>query len=537
MATADNAEMAQKAWFRERHSCVQQIMSALAEIASTSLSQSTIEAHIQMLLNMICNMLRSIEAGKSMLQVAFSSTKANSRLLTADFANSLTAIVPHLKRTGSQLSSPVQSSIGTVEEGLFWTLWVLLVCLFEAYSRAKGSQGCSGHSEPEPFNPPLLAAFNILLDWLLSMTRSPAWRRMRPSHGSRLRNDDLIVILGMVSDSFLSLDNVQPNVIASNLASLPVNLLSMICSIVSEQFGNAPLLLSPATLPAHGTATVYHLALRMPDPGESRLHSFLLNSLTQVVSRLQNADKDCSSSGHFACLMKPAVLQCCKTILLIVPYGSPKIDQQFMRRSVGGMQDLLNFALEDAQPWLVGPLTDLDRSSGSDLNQACLPAHAIPCANKQALRTDKRVLHALGGYIGVDKNLARICYQVQELIIRSWKESMKRCPVDKDLASEMAEAVVGLGRQCMLHMLQLMQAQSQGRSHQRKDLQIDPGATTEHERKNREQPSNSSKASSQIAQYPGLELACMPTVSRLAFATSSFLAFARQNNTPIEIGE
>lgn len=506
---------------------MQQTTSAMTEIANTSLSQSTMQAHIQMLQSMSLNMLTHTNPSNSVPLVAYSSTRANCSSMIADFVHFLTAIVPQLERMGSRLSSPVRSSIGTSEERLFWELWRLLANLSQAFHMVSGMLEC-----PQPFNPPLLSAFYKLLQWLLPMTRSSAWMKMRSRHGSNRRNCDLVTILGTISESLLSLNDFQPNVVASNLGSLPVKSLPMICSIVSEQFGNAPLLLSPATPLAHSAASVYSTGLWMQKPSDSYMRTILFESLTRVIFRLVKADKGCDHHGHFSCLMNPAVLQCCKTILLIVPYGSPKIDKQYMRYSVECMQELLLFALEDAQPWLVGPLSALDRPSEFHLGQACLPAHAIPCVSRQAMHTDMRVLHVLGSYVGADKLSATMCYQVQTLILRSWSDSMERCSLDQELTSEMAGAVAGLGKQCMSHSLQFLRAQSQ--PNVQKNI---PATAKALPGQQHDQLSSSSHASSQVAPFLGLGLDCMPTVSRLVFTTSSFLPIAKQNDTPLGNGE
>lgn len=167
---------------------------AIKELACIQLPHPSLHTQIPFLLNVMPAVIKAKYANNPMLEHTLS-VRSQYVAFVADFTSLLTALVQQLDRLGSRLSFAVPSTIGTAEEDVFWSLWVFLVAACSAFDEATEKGPDLYSHEQQAFYGPLYFAFNSLMSWLLSISRSPAWVLMQARHGKHSRACELIACL------------------------------------------------------------------------------------------------------------------------------------------------------------------------------------------------------------------------------------------------------------------------------------------------------------------------------------------------------
>lgn len=87
---------------------------------------------------------------------SYTGTRAEHLFFDADFTAFLTELVPQMVRLGSKLNSPTSSSIGSVEEVLFWELWNFLTSCSSSFATVFGMSYSLWPGGPHHWPPPYL---------------------------------------------------------------------------------------------------------------------------------------------------------------------------------------------------------------------------------------------------------------------------------------------------------------------------------------------------------------------------------------------
>lgn len=387
------------------------------------------------------------------LHTAHSCTLPAHAFFVRDFTILLTALVLQLDRFGSRLSYVAGCSIGTPEERLFWELWGLLVAACSAFAVMSSIWPDCWLVDQQLLYSKLITAFHATLAWLLSVSRSPAWTLMRTEHGSLARNSELITILTQPVMGLVLLQPVTDACLAHCLSILPPDVLPLICCIISEQFGTAPLLVKQQPFAASMSATSYTQSTHSFTPVHVSLHLLLCSLLeaNQIVC-VYAQKSNCSKTLYVA--TSPAIVQMMKVILLLPP------------KVVCLEPGLVIPSLTTLVSLFVTLQSDFDRTLAclssstvySTLNtDSCgLPKHSNPLLSRQVLDTDMRLLHVLGG-ISIR---CREAFPLQSMIVRGWNqlwtEKAQHDPVQSKGLEMMMRGRVGVAKECSSHMLCLM---------------------------------------------------------------------------------
>lgn len=189
-------------------------------------------------------------------------------------------------------------------------------------------------------------------------------------------------------------------------------------------------------------------------------HMFL-NLLIMPITNLMGYNRlsGTSSSGTFPFLRSPAIVQLLKLVIILpqaMPLSTPELSQHCM--------ECLMALLHASHP----PHTQLSQTpplSDAETNRDALglPWHVNPALSTLALETDRRLLHALSMHMRRDASLTTTCHALQFSTLKIWT----LCAVHHSLSSEtrlsMRSSMVGLAKQCMVEVQQLMFERAWGR--------------------------------------------------------------------------
>lgn len=381
-------------------------------------------------------------------------------LFIVEFAALLSALVPQLDKRSSRLSSVIACSVGTPEEHVFWELWGCLetcsaaFCVVSSKSLAVW-EVVAGSEEGLPFHHPLCNAVHCLLSWLLSFTRTPAWRLMRTEHSVYMRNEQLLQILTMPLEFLFKLCKGPHSSHVTQFNLLPPNFVPLLCCISAELHSNVPFIVPRPKLTKGMRPATYSQGVvwQAKDASPLRLQHFT-RGLSDLLSCLSQVDISPSQVACFPFLTSPAVVQMLK-VALIVQTGMQPSAPDSLRQSVLGLGYILG--LQQSMGCHVGALSISDQAGNRDA--AGLPLHLNPVLSDQALETDRRLLHALTLYMDADVLSTVPCCLLQASLVQSWEDTRisMRDPVPPAVLVKMAESIVGLAKQCTTHGLYLIQ--------------------------------------------------------------------------------
>lgn len=391
---------------------------------------------------------------------SFPCMRSEYELFFTEFANTVNVVVHELSVLGPRLSDAASSSIGTAAEDVFWDLWRVLASSSQSLAAMHFACSRLWPLKQQPFSIPLYTALNTLMAWLLPMTRSPAWSAMTSRHGRANRDKELLGMLGQPCKCLSSVSMHPPHILLSLFGTLPPTFLPLLCCILSEQFGGAPLVVRRAQPPAGTiTATKYAQAFFSTALCDADFPS-LLYVVTNAMHNLAVADNQTGHSGRFKFLSSPAAVQMLK-VALILP---PKV-----LAGEAGLEHCCLFELRlHLERSFLTPKAREDDSLGASAGQVAmnmdasgLPVHLNPCVSPGALETDAKVLHAIGAIMAGDTRLSELCCALQVLIVRGWLAAgTQRVPVQGAALAAMSRSVVGLAKQCTLQGFALLQQAS-----------------------------------------------------------------------------
>lgn len=365
----------------------------------------------------------------------------------------LTVIVPQLERLGTRLNSSVASSIGTTEEEVFWQLWQFLVAGCSASETAFVQQSAIVPLWMQSLHSSLYIGFHPLLAWLLSMSRTSAWQAMLHKDGKVQRNQELVIILTQPARCFMSISMLPlPNLI-SHFTPLPPTLMPLLCCIVTEQFCNAPLLITHTQPSDSGqVATSYMHSIVGKTLVCIPVHELMV-MLAQSVTRLLIAD-DSKNTAPLSFLTHPAVIHCFKAISMLPGQARPA-GSELLSTSILCLHSLLNISVFNTQLSGGKPLSVTDQTTNSDT--LGLPLHLNPFLSSKSLEADVLLLHTLS--ISMDSNATplsvRYMADIQGMVLSSWCIAGKLYPAPAAAVATMTRSVVGLAKHCTSYGLQL----------------------------------------------------------------------------------
>lgn len=385
--------------------------------------------------------------------------------LVSDLTALLKVSVHELKRLGVSLScTKIQSACTEI---LFWEVWKCTVVGCFASRQASELLGIFWPSRRQPFCTPLFVEFHTLLTWLLSMSRSSAWLAMQPEHGRICRNNELLVILSQPCEFLSAASRGAPAVVASCLSQLPPNFCSLLCCIISEQFGPTSPLVPPAQHVANAAALSYTQSFIIQPPLDN-VNQSVIHHLSNAIIQFQKIAPAGAHREQFSFLVAPAVLQFLKTVLLLPKRlftNTPHLQQNTMLTfpllmsnnfCQANMGRVRSFLISDADP---------------NMDDVGLPLHMNAFVSTQALETDTRLLHALSLHLNGVADIVFSCYTVQLTILQCWEVAGLYSPHAE--ASHQAAAVrvmtrsiVGLAKQCTMQGLEFMEQQTRKRQQQ-----------------------------------------------------------------------
>ncbi|MEW5310888.1 MAG: hypothetical protein WDW38_002644 [Sanguina aurantia] len=362
---------------------------------------------------------------------SYTGTRAEHLFFDADFTAFLTELVPQMVRLGSKLNSPTSSSIGSVEEVLFWELWNFLTSCSSSFATVFGMSYSLWPGGTTPLAPSLFAAFHSLLTCLLNITRSPAWVLMTPANGVEHRNRDLAVILMQPTTYLQGASYASP---ANRAAVYP-----------------RPPLVPPTQLSSPRAAA----ATFVPHPaqarsGPSQLHKYLdiLIHLVHALFSSQIQLTDAAASRNIALFTAPSVVQFVKA-LVSLPAETPCTTPKLAQSSIHCLHVLLSCCLR-----LRNTPTSV---AAGNRNAVGLPLHLSPIVSSQALETDLQLLHALGMHMGEDPSLSAACWGVQLKTLAGWKIACDTSIASTPTVTGMVQGLVGLAQQCAVLGMQQQQ--------------------------------------------------------------------------------
>lgn len=420
-------------------------------IAAASLSQISLQAHIPRMRLLTVNLHTVREFMHPDLEGSSAYiTGPDNEVFVAAFTTLLTALVPQLDRLGCHLSlAAPHSSIGTMEEDVFWELWQFLAAscfaFMDAISTWPGMVSAAQHDSIHT----LYSIVSSLLAWLLAISRSSAWLSMQPLHGLESRNRQLMHMLALAVTFLDILFTVSPVVTLHHLSSAHPLYVPTLCCIASEQLTLRPLLaLQAGTASASASATTYRQSHTVPFFGPFALNYFCFK-LTSLINHVSMCCINTGCSKLSSLITDASVIQFVKGNLAL-PRETSSQAQILDTTSAVCLRTLLSYptqpASEDDIVW-----------NHNSLNAAGLNLCINPFRNKRCLEIDARVLHALS-LIGADGNilLLEACYECQFLIAYAWVHADRLYLAPEAAATMMVSSMVGLSKHCLSTGLQLM---------------------------------------------------------------------------------
>lgn len=377
-----------------------------------------------------------------------------------DFSSLLTMLVPQLDRLGARLSS-VESTIGTTEEEVFWELWKFLAVGCSAFARVSTTPFRLLLIDKQPFFTCLYAAFHDMLQWLLSMSRSPAWLAMKEPQGLRTRNSELLMMLAMPLNCLSKTSTASTSAMFSHLTCFLPASLSLVCCISFEQFTNNPSTHNQKPPAASTAATMHHQAVI-----GATIPLSLQPFVSQLIRVITNFASICKSSGRqkeLSFVTAPEVLQLLKAVL-ILPQDIFCSDPFLLLNCLICIEITLSLREEIHQNTRA-----LLSNHGASSNAIGLPFYHNLRLSSEVLEMDAKLLHALNVHFSDDTVFNGMCYSIRALILKTWMVPDQMYAISPKALALMVRNVVGLAKQCTIHGLHILK--------ELKRLQIDQHPT------------------------------------------------------------
>lgn len=464
-------------WYESMRKTMQQMTRVVSTIAVTSPSHPSLKSRIPLFRMLNDQMWSSV--GATLLSAAAQSqekkyiTQADEEVYITTFSALLIDLLSQLDRFGSQLSSANACSIGTAGEEVFWELWRFLNISSLGFEAVRVA--CKGTWPVHTcnFQTLLFAAFQSLLNWLLSMLQCPAWRSMTLMHGLECRTQDLLDILRPLLHSLHTHSTASDDSFVDHTRLLPPNLLPMLCSVLLEEtlcghlgaVNHEARALHPATNYAQGLKSKHLQPLNQEFPDQLHLCVVSIGNFASAGCATMNCNAPCSWLGH------PAVFQLLKTALTL-PCMITKPD--LWNNSLDSLVFLINYrtVVYGSQRHGTFPhsttgtarthnalsvLDSIPDKSTSDRSSASNP-WLSPNLSFQALQSDARLLHTLSRLACSNSSPERVnkCLGVQLEVLLSWSESCERHAAPTASMLLITQSVVGIGKKCASRGLEIM---------------------------------------------------------------------------------
>lgn len=412
-------------WYRRVRGSICLMTDAVASLGFASLSHAAAQAKLTSMRGIRTSWF-SVSATQpcSVATAPRKLQQEHNQLLTA-FTQLLVVLVPQLDRLGTQLNCESACIIGTVEEELFWELWSFLAAASLSFRTAVYIMTDSWPVEQQPSKAELFNALQDLLIWVLSMSRSPAWRLMQPQHGRKHRNRELVVILSSLTKCILNIKSAPDFGNPFLMQHLSPSFIPILCCIVSEQFVQCRLLVPQLQETSRSCATTY--GLRLGTPAEAcrycnysfpyQLYPFM-SDMVRLLSLFISNDPETGVSC-FPFLTSPAVIQLLKTIVLLPEEPPPATQLNLSRYCMFCLEVLLKQVnLEPASEQLREQPSILQAAAIQHANS--IPLRLTPFVSVSDLETDARLLQFLSRHINEDKSMLTTCYHLQAIIASNW---------------------------------------------------------------------------------------------------------------------
>lgn len=434
---------------------MQQMTRVVSALADTSPPQQPLHSRVTLLQLLTDKMDVAIKlvAAPPLTLGTYATTQLQTAALIGDFALLLTALVPQLDRLGLQLNSANTCSIGATEEKVFWELWRVLVAGCAAFEKAEQTCTQSWPVEDLTVHASLYTALDAMLTWILSMSRSPAWRAMQKQHGTQSRSHDLLQILDQPVTCLQIIGSCCGKIVTSHTQILPPNLVTTLCSILLEQCFNilppgvAPSQALPATL-----ATTYTPGFNAAHAGPVSVPLYLLlNVLAWSLRRYLQSESSTGDDAASLLLKAPVVSQLLK-VILIQPGASRKPD--LWRDSLICLTGLFNTS---PAAWLSDRLASGATDADKHATISDFPSNGG--LSLRELEIDGKLMHCFSMLIDSGAAAAAgpvTCSDLQILLLRDWERSRGLCLTSSAALTLMSSSVVGVAKQTMLCALGIM---------------------------------------------------------------------------------
>ncbi|MEW5317250.1 MAG: hypothetical protein WDW38_008564 [Sanguina aurantia] len=466
----------QFSWTETRRAA-QKMTEAVTAIANLTLPCPSLGSHLPHMRLLHPELFEASNLVGATATTASQRTLSQYPLFVGDFTALLNVLVPQLDRFGARLSSATASSIGTMEEEMFWELWCFLSASSYAFETASDQLPTQWHTCPQPFHASLSSAFHSLLTWLLSVSRSPAWLGMRAQHGMAHRNRELLCILRQPTKYLFHLTMTDFPIAVDILQGLPPSWVPQLCCIVSEQFGTG-LPFTPQPLQAASTALASTYAQAPATVAETRtvgyktthaecVGAFLL-TLVMLLKQAERAVTTAGGDGQRCCITDPAVTQLLKSLPLFpkltLQTGPPLVDC-----CVTTLGKLLTLSDQAANHPNISP-TGAQSSSvpRPPLGQAAdRPMHQDESFMRDPLETDLKLLRALTAHMEASPSSFAACYAVQGHILGGWMAQLSCTESEQGLVPAhtvegLAKGAVELAKQLTKHVLHFLRQPVRG---------------------------------------------------------------------------
>lgn len=456
---------------------------------------------------------------------ADTSTQHQYTLFVTAFTAFLSAVVPRLDRLSVRLAEAENAGTKADGEIVFAVLWDCLVRSSEAYETISDKWRSLWPRNQKQFSIPLYTAFQALLQWLLSLSRNPAWLSSKRAHTRPVRHHGFRTVLAQPISTLGDYScSTQSNFLA-HLHLLPPSFVPLICCIMSEQLGNAPPLVPRAhQAVSSNTESASHLTdlSSFSFPLASSMSS--VRQLVVVINNLcVHALQYTSGSGQFPFLLEPAVSHFLKMVILL-PIKPLLLQPGVIRCSLQSLCDFLRVSLNYAETHPSKPLSRSDRDA--NISAFGLPLHTNPHLSSVALETDVRLLHALGLFMGQGIDLLT-CFQLQLYVLEGWRVGTILYLASKPALQVMAASMVGLAKQCSLHGLLLMRLLQTGQPRQdNKQSELKPTQTKNHQPEQQLLATLNENIRMEQLLFEGEH---MQQIRRLMFRTSNFLNLVKND--------
>lgn len=451
----------QKTWCRGARSTMFKMTAAVLATKDTIWTNSSLRQQLPCMSAIVSCVRQEFSTLGPMKNAGLQSTKPEIVLLTSQFAAFLTALVPLLHGMWSGLTPARCAISGAPAEAYFDHLCALLFVGCSAFSTSE--EGWEELAGQLPFNSSLCCAYHALLLWLLPASRSSVWLQVQRRPPKQQTLYDLNFILTLPVKFLLATIHTESHsILLSRLGLLPSSFIPLLCCIICEQFSNVPCVVQGVQEVARPSAGVVGNC-------SDTLYFLLDNLLTVIYNLLVHADQSTGSERLFACLHAPAVLQYLKGVIIgpgnlpHIPVGTD-LKEPSMTCLIQTLMRSIHFS-PTSSSIPERTLSVSDQKSNRD--SAGLPLHLNPLLSKSVLDTDVMLLHVLGTQLEFASGSKDLRSKLQLHVLESWILAGSSYSAPPEAVCRMGQSMIGLAKQCSLHVLRVMRLMLSCRRHTR----------------------------------------------------------------------